>query len=286
MLETTTATNAGAIAAGTKVIAGPNNDANCVVNFPKTGTKVFVDTALTASLATDTVTFYDPTYESGGGRGCLGCPHHLPKEHEETANAADSGYIYNGRVDFSELNKVYKSVEGTQPAMACGQFVNECAGTATDEHILCNSIKGVKVGQTVSTATYPQLVTASGDEAPKVVAISLVTEGGTTQQYRVVLDRDVKATLAVTDATMFKDSGGTYDDNCKNGFDSMVAGKLLSGTDGYSPDVKLTVKAKLSQPYQYVSECSNRGACDRETGLCQCFVGYTHDNCDTQTPVC
>ena len=33
-------------------------------------------------------------------------------------------------------------------------------------------------------------------------------------------------------------------------------------------------------------ECSNRGTCDRETGLCSCYTGYSHDNCDTQTPVC
>jgi len=49
---------------------------------------------------------------------------------------------------------------------------------------------------------------------------------------------------------------------------------------------KIPVKAKLTQNYQYVSECANRGSCDRTTGLCQCYTGYTHDNCDTQTPVC
>jgi len=49
---------------------------------------------------------------------------------------------------------------------------------------------------------------------------------------------------------------------------------------------KVTVKAKLMQRYQYVSECSGRGNCDRTSGLCQCFAGYSNDNCDTQTPVC
>merc|ERR1711967_127733 len=34
--------------------------------------------------------------------------------------------------------------------------------------------------------------------------------------------------------------------------------------------------------YQYVSQCSNRGTCDGETGVCTCFKGYTNDNCDTQ----
>ena len=35
--------------------------------------------------------------------------------------------------------------------------------------------------------------------------------------------------------------------------------------------------------YTYVSECSNRGACDRESGLCACFKGYTSDNCSVQS---
>jgi len=49
---------------------------------------------------------------------------------------------------------------------------------------------------------------------------------------------------------------------------------------------KVPIRAKLQQVYQYVSECSGRGNCDRSTGLCSCFSGFSHDNCDTQTPVC
>lgn len=271
----------GKIATDTYVIAGTAADS--IVNFPNVGTKVYLSKALGAtSVAGATLTFTDPTFESGGLGGCLGCPHNLPLPHEETANAATSGYIYNGRVDFSELNTVYKSVEGTQPGTGCGAFAATCHNTGAQSYLDCLSLDGIKVGQTVEMGVAgTEIVAAAADQFPTVTAISSAPViVSSVAYYRVTLDR--ATATAVTAANVVFTSGA----NCKNGFDSMVAGKLLSGTDGYSPDVKLTVKAKLSQPYQYVSECSNRGACDRETGLCQCFVGYTHDNCDTQTPVC
>ncbi|POM57847.1 OCM1 [Phytophthora palmivora] len=34
--------------------------------------------------------------------------------------------------------------------------------------------------------------------------------------------------------------------------------------------------------YNYVSECSGRGLCATDIGVCDCFKGYTNDNCDTQ----
>lgn len=34
--------------------------------------------------------------------------------------------------------------------------------------------------------------------------------------------------------------------------------------------------------YGYVSECSNRGICDETTGVCNCFPGYSHDDCSQQ----
>jgi len=78
-----------------------------------------------------------------------------------------------------------------------------------------------------------------------------------------------------------------------NLFGSSFCSAVLCDTNSWVPVLpevagqkKTTVKAKLKQSYTYVTECSNRGLCDTTSGLCSCFSGYTHDNCDTQTPVC
>jgi len=35
--------------------------------------------------------------------------------------------------------------------------------------------------------------------------------------------------------------------------------------------------------YEFVQQCSGRGLCNGDDGLCECFTGYTGDNCDQQS---
>merc|ERR1712022_20752 len=50
---------------------------------------------------------------------------------------------------------------------------------------------------------------------------------------------------------------------------------------GYVQILKFTPAS--TGAFAYVSECSNRGLCNGDDALCECFKGYTNDNCDTQS---
>jgi len=55
--------------------------------------------------------------------------------------------------------------------------------------------------------------------------------------------------------------------------------EVAIGGTAYKVDVALDARTRV---YNYVSECSGRGVCVYDTGICTCFKGYTSDNCNTQ----
>ncbi|GAB9471524.1 hypothetical protein Gpo141_00008731 [Globisporangium polare] len=75
--------------------------------------------------------------------------------------------------------------------------------------------------------------------------------------------------------------------------DKPFGGNSLNGGSSTAPVVgppavagdipyKVLLPTDKSFIYNYVSECSGRGLCASDTGICTCFKGYTNDNCNTQ----
>ena len=75
----------------------------------------------------------------------------------------------------------------------------------------------------------------------------------------------------------------------RSSFEKTVIGEdMLTGlADPLSQKVGLQMVVKFdvadASSYEYVSQCSGRGLCNGDSGLCECFTGYTSDNCDTQS---
>ena len=86
-------------------------------------------------------------------------------------------------------------------------------------------------------------------------------------RFRIQVDRSLN-----WDASELTDASGVTD-------------KELRGrnTMGFVQLLKFT-PAKTGN-YDYVSECANRGTCDRAIGLCECFKGYTGGACSSQSPI-
>jgi hypothetical protein len=101
-------------------------------------------------------------------------------------------------------------------------------------------------------------------------------------------DLQLTVTADISDTTAISVSAGTNTGSPTAAFSTAVdltAGNRLSmfrvlHQPGWT-GAKVTESVDATH-FQYVSQCSNRGVCDSSTGICNCFKGYSHDNCDTQ----
>jgi len=115
-------------------------------------------------------------------------------------------------------------------------------------------------------------------------ATSLITKD---PKYAV---KDVWATTSSGSGS----AGGALDDASDSNFMThIITTNVATNWEAHiKTDIVLTSPFRLykfwpskASQYTYVAECSNRGICNTETGLCECFPGYTSDSCHEQSSI-
>ena len=99
------------------------------------------------------------------------------------------------------------------------------------------------------------------DEADFLSTVGPLTPARREDKFRIQVDRRIN-----WDASTLEDPDGDG-----------------SRRTGYVQIVKFTPASTGN--YEYVSECAGRGLCNRGEGLCECFKGYTGDNCEEQSVI-
>merc|ERR1711966_139863 len=168
----------------------------------------------------------------------------LIQNHDATSAAAAAGSAYVG--SYIELTETWSG-----PALEeiCSKCVDEvvagAVGTASTQTFKVNA-------RTTFNLAANQGLMVGGDGA----GTADVTVNSLTGSFATAKTADTASTAS--DLDLFR----------------------ITNNNGFKPVFVQETRAQTT--YQYVSQCSNRGTCDGETGVCTCFKGYTNDNCDTQ----
>lgn len=199
--------------------------------------------------------------------------------------------------DFSTANTqfpIYKEISGTDAGITAGSILllngrrYKVSSRSGSKVTLNENVAGGELRRLCTACV--NTVTAAGTSIALVATKKVTLAAGDRVLVGGLLNEDLQATVttALTDGTTIAVSAGTF-----RGTPANVAGQSADVDYSASPrDLYVLSNGVLQTPsvvtegvattFQYVGQCSNRGFCNGETGLCECYAGYSNHNCDTQ----
>jgi len=205
-----------------------------------------------------------------------------------TASAAMATFGYGQRTFFTAASS-YQTVDGVHTA---GQVLAELSGTVYDGDLSCET-NSASVTHCLNQSDIITILdsTHTRSNPPNI------------NLYRVRRIWTAPYKFSATDSALFQDDATINTNDNVAEFAEMHRGThrittdltLNWGGDDFSDGNhgvadathKLTFSVYKFTPstastYNYVATCSNRGICNTDNGVCQCFAGYTSDDCSTQ----
>ena len=212
--------------------------------------------------ATDAGNFFSDDFSTAGTQ----FPIYMGKTGSDATLVAGTVLLLGGR-----RYKVRGRASGTASKVVLGD--NYAGG---ELQLVCSAcVSGIAAAGT-SITTAKKVTLAKGD---RVVVGAHLSE-----------DLVSTVTTAVTDGTTIATSAGTFRGHIANSADGAIADvnyasspKDLFRISNNEETLGVVVTEQADAvTFQYVAQCSNRGFCNGETGLCECFSGFVSENCDTQ----
>lgn len=165
----------------------------------------------------------------------------------------------------------------TQPTDYFGGV--DCVSNPTGRHAIVDCINKDDLVMFLDvTFVYPGATTSNNPVYPNIYRVKKIfredasysTSVNEYDRNQIILDYGVNSHYSESDpAAIYKFHPGSV--KTGNTYTASLAQCTGLGTSLHT-----------SGGYNYVSQCSGRGICNTETGLCECFNGYTSDNCGVQ----
>jgi len=201
--------------------------------------------------------------------------------------------------DFSTANTqfpIYKEKTGTDAGVVTGSILllngrryKVTSRTGTGSKLTLNEVFAGGELRRLCTACV-NAVAAAGTSITLAAGKRVTVSAGDRVLVSGYLNEDLQATVSAdcTDDTTISLSAGSF-----RGTPANIVGRsedadfsaapldLYVLSNGVLQSVS-SITEGVATTFQYVAQCSNRGFCNAETGLCECYAGYSNHNCNTQ----